>query len=79
MNDQFRTRSAGDFYQGFFAVGVIGAPTFREKAEDFLTTNAYSSLRASRTDSVNRGSSISLFTLESVILALRRLFFFSIV
>ena len=39
-------------------------------------TGAGSSLRASRTDSVNRGSSISLFTLESVVLALFAGFFF---
>jgi len=32
-------------------------------------TDAGSFLRALRTDSVNRGSSISLFTLESVVLA----------
>ncbi len=75
---RLRTRSTGDFYQRFFAVGVIGAHIFGEEAEGFSTTGAGSSLRASRTDSVNRGSSISLFTLASVVLALRRVFFFCI-
>jgi hypothetical protein len=37
---------------------------------------AGSFLRASRTDSASRGWSISLFTLESVVLALFALFFF---
>jgi len=77
-NHQLRTRSTGDFYQRFFAVSVIGAHTFGEKAEGFSTTIAGSSLRASRTDWVNRGSSISFFTLASVVLALRWFFFFSI-
>jgi hypothetical protein len=56
----------------------VGAHTFGEKAGGFSTTSAGSFLRASRTDSVNRGSSISLFTLVSVVLALRRVFFFCI-
>jgi hypothetical protein len=70
MNHQLRIRSTGDFYQHFFEVGVTGADTFREPAEGFSTTSMGSALRASRTDSVSRGSSISLFTLESVVLAL---------
>jgi hypothetical protein len=39
-------------------------------------TDAGSFPRALRTDSVNRGSSISLFTLESVVLTLFAGFFF---
>ena len=40
-----------------------------------LTGCAGSSLRPSRTDSVSRGASLSLFTLESVVLALLAGFF----
>jgi hypothetical protein len=58
------------FYPRLFEVGVTGSGTLREPAEGFSTTSAGSSLRASRTDSVSLGSSISLFTLESVVLAL---------
>jgi hypothetical protein len=74
MNHQLRIKSAGDFYQRLFEVGVTGADTFREPA-GFSTMGAGSLLRALRTDSVNRGSSISLFTLESVVLALFARFF----
>ena len=72
---QLRIRSIGDFYQRLFEVGVTGADTFREPADGFSMTDAGSFPRALRTDSVNRGSSISLFTLESVVLALFAGFF----
>jgi hypothetical protein len=52
------------------------ADTFREPATGFSTTGVGSFPRALRTDSVNRGSSISLFTLDSVVLALFAGFFF---
>jgi hypothetical protein len=68
-------RSTADFYQRLFEVGVTGADTFGESAEGFSTTGAGSFSRALRTDSVNRGSSISLLTLESVVLALFAGFF----
>jgi hypothetical protein len=64
----------------YFEVGMTGADTSREPAEGLSTTGAGSFPRALRTDSVNRGSSISLFTLESVVLALfAGPFFFCIV
>jgi hypothetical protein len=69
MNHRLRIKSTGDFYQRLLEVGVTGADTFREPAEGFSTTGPGSFARALRTDSVNRGSSISLFTLESVVLA----------
>jgi hypothetical protein len=75
MNHQLRIRSTGNFYQPLSEVGVTRAGTFREPAEGFSTTGAGSCRRASRTDSVNRGSSISLFTLASVVLALLTGFF----
>jgi hypothetical protein len=77
---KLRIRSSRDFYQRLFEVGVTGADTFREPAEGFSTKGAGSFPSALRTDSVNRGSSISLFTLESVVLALfAGSFFFCIV
>jgi hypothetical protein len=76
MNYQLETRNTGDVYQRPLAVGVTGAHTFREEAGGFSTTGWGSSRRASRTDSASRGSSISLFTLETVVLALFAAFVF---
>jgi hypothetical protein len=45
------------------------AGTFREPAKGLSMTGAGSLPMVLRTDSVNRGSSISRFTLESVVLA----------
>ena len=76
MNHRLRIRSTGDFYQRLCEVGVAEADTFREPAEGFSTTGPGSFPRALRTDSLSRGSSISLFTLESVVLALFAAFVF---
>jgi hypothetical protein len=80
MNHRLRIGNTGDFYQRLFEVGVTGADTLREPPEGLSTTGPGSFSKALRTDSVNRGSSISLFTLESVPLALfAGLFIFCIV
>jgi hypothetical protein len=68
MNHQLKNQRHRRLLATVLEVGVTGAHACREQAEGF-SMGARSFPMALRTDSVNRGSIISLFTLDSVVLA----------